>query len=123
MVAHRVPRLSLDLLRGFRAAARHLSYTRAAQELFVTQSAISQEIRVLEEQLGTSLFKRAGRGLELTFAGHDMHRAVDEALSLIDRATERIVKPARRLAIRFQSHWHPCGWYRGCRGLRGCTRT
>ena len=48
-------RLSLDLLRGFRAAARHLSFTRAARELHVTQSAISHEIRILEERLGSAL--------------------------------------------------------------------
>ena len=99
MDARRVPRLSLDLLRGFRAAARHLSFTRAAQELFVTQSAISREIRTLEEQLGTPLFRRANRTLELTEAGRDLFKAVDEALALIDGATERVVKPARQLAI------------------------
>ena len=99
MDARRVPRLSLDLLRGFRAAARHLSFTRAANELFVTQSAISREIRTLEEQLGTPLFKRANRSLELTEAGRAMFHAVDEALALIDGATERVVKPVSQLAI------------------------
>jgi LysR family glycine cleavage system transcriptional activator len=49
--------LSLDLLRGFRSAARHLSFTRAAHELFVTQSAISREIKTLEEQIGKPLFR------------------------------------------------------------------
>jgi len=48
MDKRRYPRLSLDLLRGFRVAARHLSFTRAAQELLVTQSAISREIKTLE---------------------------------------------------------------------------
>jgi DNA-binding transcriptional LysR family regulator len=65
----RKPRLSLDLLRGFRAAARHLSFTRAAHELFVTQSAISQEIKKLEEQLGRPLFRRVGRAPQLTETG------------------------------------------------------
>ena len=99
MESRRVPRLSLDLLRGFCAAARHLSFTRAAQELFLTQSAISREIRTLEEQLGTPLFRRTGRTLELTEAGRDLSRAVDEALALIDDATGRIVRPARQLSI------------------------
>ena len=99
MDARRIPRLSLDLLRGFRAAARHLSFTRAAQELFVTQSAVSREVRTLEEQLGAPLFKRRNRTLELTEAGRDLHRAVDEALALIDAATGRIVKPVRHLSI------------------------
>jgi len=58
MKAPSAPSLSLDLLRGFRAAARHLSFTRAAHELFVTQSAISHEVKTLEEQLGTPLFAR-----------------------------------------------------------------
>ena len=62
----RAPRLSLDLLRGFRSAARHLSFTRAAQDLFVTQSAISREIKTLEEQLGQPLFRRVNRTLQLT---------------------------------------------------------
>jgi LysR family D-serine deaminase transcriptional activator len=63
MDSARMPRLSLDLLRGFRLAARHLSFTRAAQELFVTQSAISREIGKLEEQLGKRLFLRVNRAL------------------------------------------------------------
>jgi LysR family glycine cleavage system transcriptional activator len=99
MDARRVPRLSLDLLRGFCAAARHLSFTRAAQELFVTQSAISREVRTLEEQLGAPLFRRTGRALELTDAGRDLARAVDEALALIDAASGRIVQPARHLSV------------------------
>jgi hypothetical protein len=61
MDKRRLPRLSLDLLRGFRVAARHLSFTRAAQELFVTQSAISREVKTLEEQIGQPLFHRTHR--------------------------------------------------------------
>jgi DNA-binding transcriptional LysR family regulator len=83
-------RLSLDLLKGFEAAARHLSFTRAAQELFLTQSAISREIRTLEEQLGQPLFTRVNRGLHLTDAGTVLYRAVGEALALIDEATDRV---------------------------------
>jgi hypothetical protein len=60
------PRISLDLLRGFYAAARHLNFTRAAHELCVTQPAISCEIKVLEEQLGQPLFRRVNRALQLT---------------------------------------------------------
>jgi DNA-binding transcriptional LysR family regulator len=81
------PRLSLDLLKGFEAAARHLSFTRAAQELSLTQSAVSREIKTLEEQLGQPLFRRVHRGLELTEAGQRLYRAVGEALQLIDEAT------------------------------------
>ena len=82
----RRPRLSLDLLKGFEAAARHLSFTRAAQELCLTQSAVSREIKTLEQQLGQPLFSRINRGLRLTDAGQVLHRAVGEALALIDRA-------------------------------------
>src|SRR4029453_6104942 len=84
------PRLSLDLLKGFEAAARHLSFTRAAQELSLTQSAISREITTLEKQLGQPLFPRVPRGLFLTDAGQRLHRAVGEALKLIDEATGRL---------------------------------
>lgn len=99
MNMHRRPRLSLDLLRGFRAAARHLSFTVAARELFVTQSAISHEIRKLEEQLGQPLFHRANRTLQLTHAGEQLYRAADEALALVDAATERLAGSTRTLSV------------------------
>jgi DNA-binding transcriptional LysR family regulator len=69
MDRQRTPRLSLDLPRGFRPAARHLSFTHAARELFVTQSAISHQVKTLEEQLGWPLFRRSNRALELTQTG------------------------------------------------------
>ncbi len=84
------PRPSLELLKSFEAAARHLSFTRAAQELSLTQSAISRATKKLEEQLGHSLFDRIHRGLRLTPSGHALHRAVAEALKLIDEATDRL---------------------------------
>ena len=75
MKPQRMPRLSLDLLRGFRAAARHLSFTHAARELCVTQSAISQEVKALEEQLATPLFTRVNRTLRLTQPGSSLPRS------------------------------------------------
>ena len=99
MEARRTPRLSLDLLRGFRAAARHLSFTRAAQELFVTQPAISREVRTLEEQLGQPLFRRVNRALELTAAGQELYVAVEEALGLIDAAALRVAGSMRTLSV------------------------
>jgi LysR family glycine cleavage system transcriptional activator len=99
MDRRRAPRLSLDLLRGFRAAARHLSFTRAAQELFVTQPAISREIKTLEDQLGQPLFRRVNRALKLTQAGRELYRAVDEALALIDDATMRVAGAWRTLSV------------------------
>jgi len=95
----RIPRLSLDLLRGFRAAARHLSFTRAAQELFVTQGAVSREVRTLEEQLGTPLFRRINRQLQLTPAGEELLRAVDQGLAVIDAAAARIAGGAQTLGV------------------------
>lgn len=95
----RVPRLSLDLLRGFRAAARHLSFTRAARELFISQPAISREIKTLEEQLGKPLFRRAKGALELTAAGQELYRATDEALGIIDAAALRLAGSLRTLSV------------------------
>ena len=92
-------RLSLDLLRGFRAAARHLSFTHAARELFVTQSAVSHQVKALEDQIGKPLFRRVNRSLQLTAAGAELFRAVDEALGLIDAATQRLVDPWRTLSV------------------------
>ena len=82
------PRISLHLIRGFWVAARHLSFTRAAAELCLTQSAVSREIKKLEEQLGQPLFHRVNRTLQLTQAGAELYRTVDEALALIDAATK-----------------------------------
>ncbi len=83
MNGHRLP--SLDPLKGFEAAARHLSFTRAAAELFLTQSAISRQIQTLEEQLGVRLFRREARRLSLTPEGEVLQHAVGEVL---DRLAE-----------------------------------
>jgi DNA-binding transcriptional LysR family regulator len=91
--------LSLDLLRGFRVAARHLSFTRAAQELFVTQSAISREIKTLEMQIGKPLFRRVHRALQLTRAGEELYRATDEALALLDAAVDQVAESGEALAV------------------------
>jgi LysR family transcriptional regulator, glycine cleavage system transcriptional activator len=80
---------SLDLLRGFEAAARNLSFTRAAEELFVTQSAVSRQVKTIEDHLGVALFARRHRALLLTEAGHDLYRATAQALrQLTDAATK-----------------------------------
>jgi DNA-binding transcriptional LysR family regulator len=95
----RPPRLSLDLLRGFRAAARHLSFTRAADELFVTQSAISREIRTLEDQIGQPLFHRAHRSLQLTRAGKELYLVADATLAQLDAVAERLAGSGRTLSV------------------------
>lgn len=63
------PHLPLNALRAFEAAARHLSFTRAAIELCVTQTAISHQVKLLEDRLGATLFKRLPRGLMITDEG------------------------------------------------------
>ena len=65
----------MSSLRPFEAAARHENFTLAAEELFVTQAAVSKHIRVLENHLGVALFTRNGRNLELTAAGRDLRCA------------------------------------------------
>ena len=64
----------LNALRSFDAAARHESFTRAAEELCVTQGAVSHQVKALEIQLGLQLFKRARNGLLITDAGRDLSR-------------------------------------------------
>lgn len=81
---------SLDLLKGFEAAARHLSFTKAAQELFVTQSAISRQIRTLEDSLGMPLFRRFNRALLLTDAGQTLFRTAAEILRQLDEVSTRL---------------------------------
>jgi LysR family transcriptional regulator, glycine cleavage system transcriptional activator len=81
---------SLDLLKGFDAAARHLSFTRAAGDLFVTQSALSRQIQTLEEQLGVSLFERRHRELRLTNAGQILHAAAKSVLEQLTQAIGKI---------------------------------
>lgn len=72
---------SLDFLKGFEAAGRLLSFTRAAEELFVTQSALSRQIQALEAALGVALFTRRHRALALTSSGQAFHREVTALLN------------------------------------------
>ena len=80
---------SLNALRAFEAAARHLSFTKAAEELHVTQAAISHQVKSLEEQLGLPLFRRLNRRLLLTDAGQTYVSSLTEAFDGIAEATER----------------------------------
>jgi LysR family glycine cleavage system transcriptional activator len=80
---------SLSALRFFEAAARHLSFTRAAVELHVTQGAVSHQIRALESQLGYPLFTRLPRQVLLTEEGQLLSRSVGEALAIIEQAVMR----------------------------------
>ncbi len=91
----------LELLRSFEAAARTLSFTLAAGELFLTQSAVSRQIQQLEASLGVLLFERRHRALALTDAGAVLQRAVVESLERLRDATARVrAAPAvRQVAI------------------------
>ena len=80
----------LNALRAFEAAARHLSFTRAAAELHVTQTAISHQIRGLEERLGVRLFRRLPRGLLLTEEAQRYLPPVRDAFDRIAAATEQL---------------------------------
>jgi LysR family glycine cleavage system transcriptional activator len=79
------------MLRIFESTARHLSFTRAGDELCLTQSAVSKQIKALEDQLGRMLFVRIHRGLALTPAGESYFRDIAPLLSALDRATEKLV--------------------------------
>jgi LysR family transcriptional regulator of beta-lactamase len=78
------PHLPLNALRAFESSARHLSFTRAALELSVTQAAVSQQVRMLEERLGTALFKRLPRGLGITDEGRALLPVLSDAFGRIE---------------------------------------
>ena len=81
---------SLNALRAFEAAARHLSFTRAADELHVTQAAISHQVKTLEEQIGILLFLRRNRQLILTDAGQTLLPDMIAAFDAMDSALARV---------------------------------
>ncbi len=81
--------IPLNALRAFEASARHLSFTRAADDLCVTQAAISHQIKALEERLGVILFRRSNRGLKLTDEGLALAPTLFDAFGAIDRLFER----------------------------------
>ena len=78
---------SLQALACFDAAARHESYTRAAQELALTQSAVSRQIGALEDYLGLPLFRRTRHGVVLTTAGSQYARQIAPRLQALERDT------------------------------------
>ena len=80
----------LNFVRSFECAARHLSFTRAAEELGYTQAAISTHVRALEKYVGRALFVRRARSLELTEVGEAYLPTLRQALSQIDSATEAV---------------------------------
>ncbi|MBS0453364.1 MAG: LysR family transcriptional regulator [Proteobacteria bacterium] len=97
--AHDLP--PLELLRSFEAAARALSFTKAAEELHLTQSAVSRQIAQLEDSLGVPLFERRHRAIVLTEAGRIFQRAAVECLERLRDATARLrsVPAPRQVAL------------------------
>lgn len=86
----------LTALRTFEAAARHLSFTRAARELAVTQTAVSHQIKQLESHLGTTLFRRLPRRLALTRDGAAWAEELSEIFARLEEVHRRLGKHARR---------------------------
>lgn len=80
----------LSMLVGFEAAARLSSFSRAAEELNVTQSAISHQVRTLEDHLGQPLFRRVGRRIELNDAGSDLLQTAQDALETVRHGVRRL---------------------------------
>ena len=102
---------SLNALRAFEAAARHLSFTRAADELAVTQGAVSHQVKALEQQLGLPLFHRQNQRLTLTSAGQAYLPVVRDAFDRIAAGTEQLLaaEQSKRLTIsvspNFATNW------------------
>lgn len=91
----------LNSLKAFECAARHLSFTKAADELFVTQAAVSHQIKLLEDFLGIILFKRKNRALELTELGKNYFLDISKILNRLVDATDKVLvsKDDRHLTI------------------------
>ncbi|MGH6894227.1 MAG: LysR family transcriptional regulator, partial [Dongiaceae bacterium] len=90
---------SLNALRAFEAAARHQSFARAADELRVTEGAVSRHVKLLEEDLDVELFKRLPRGLALTDAGRKFLPVLTEAFESIASGTRQAMSSDRALKI------------------------
>src|SRR5581483_6537518 len=90
----------LNALRAFEAAARHLSFRRAADELCVTAGAVSQQVKALETGMGTKLFRRLPRGLLLTAAGERYLPAISAAFHAISAATAEVASSLKGRQLR-----------------------
>lgn len=97
-MSHRLP--PLNGLRSFEAAARHLSFTRAADELGVTPGAVSQQVKSLETALGIRVFRRLPRSLVLTEEGEAYLPAINAAFKMISTATEQVAPALRGRKLR-----------------------
>lgn len=88
--------ISTQALRSFEAAARHLSFKRAAEELYVTPTAVSHQVKALESALDCRLFERRARQVELTRQGHELFTTLRHAFDEIDETVARIQSQGAR---------------------------
>ncbi|MGN6316315.1 LysR family transcriptional regulator [Trinickia sp.] len=89
----------LDLIRGFVAVGRRMSVTLAAEDLCLTQSAVSRQIHSLEDALGVSLFHRGYRSISFTPAGERLFRTADSVVRQLQDAFDAIMRPAERRPV------------------------
>ena len=100
----------LAAVRVFEAAARHLSFTKAAAELGMTQAAVSYQIKQLEDRVGTALFRRLTRRLELTEAGRQLAAPVGDALGLLADAFAAVRSEGDRVLKITTMHTFASNW-------------
>lgn len=89
----------LNALRVFETAARHLNYSRAAEELFLTHSAVSHQIKALEGELAVQLFRRAGRNMLLTEEGQRLYAHVREGLARLTQGVAEVRAKSRQQTL------------------------
>jgi LysR family transcriptional regulator, glycine cleavage system transcriptional activator len=90
---------NLNALRMFDAAARHLNFRLAAEELNLTQGAVAQQVRRLEADLGFKFFHRKARGLALTDTGRSYHTSIRRAISIIEDATQKLQPESHQIRL------------------------
>lgn len=100
---------SLNALKAFEAVSRHLNFKLAANELNVTQSAVAQQIRSLEQELSVQLFDRHSKGVSLTVNGHHYANSIQLAFNIIHEATQSFIDEKQNITISttptFASKW------------------
>lgn len=96
-MARRIP--PLNSLKAFEAAARYLSFTKASEELFVTQAAVSHQIKTLEDFLGVKLFKRRNRNLLLTEEGQSYFYDIKDVFASLSDATDKVLERGAKGSI------------------------
>ena len=94
------PKISLRGLRTFCVAARYESFKAAASDLFVTSSAVSQQVKGLEDELGLRLFERSARDLVLTEEGRALYNALSPLIDQVDDVVAGFHQAGRRKTVR-----------------------